>query len=159
MVFLALLFAMAAVLNIVEGMLPPLPVPGMHFGLSNIPVMYSLFFVHPAGAFVLAILKGGLAFLTRGVSAGFLSMSGGLFSVVIMALLRLIFKDKISITILSVSGAVAHNLGQLIAATALYQLTVWGLAPILLLAGIASGILTAMLLKLLLPIFQKLNRF
>lgn len=158
MVFLALLFAMAAVLSFVEGMLPPLPVPGVHFGLSNIPVMYALFFVNPAGAFVLAILKGGLAFLTRGVAAGFLSLSGGLLSVGIMTLLRLIFKDKVSFMVLSISGAIAHNAGQLAAAVILYQaLTFLGIAPILLLAGIGSGILTATLLKLLVPALKKLQ--
>lgn len=159
MVLLALLFAMAAVLSFVEGMLPPLPVPGVHFGLSNIPVMYALFFVNPAGAFLLAILKGGLAFATRGVAAGFLSLAGGLLSVGIMALLRVIFKDKVSIIVLSISGAVVHNMGQLFGATIMYQaLTVWGLAPILLLAGVGSGILTAMLLKLLIPALKHLNK-
>lgn len=159
LVLLALLFAMASVLNILEGTLPPLPVPGVHIGLSNVPVMYSLFFVSPAGAFVLAILKGGLAFITRGAAAAFLSALGGILSVAVMTIIKLISKDKASVTVLSISGAVAHNIGQLMGSALMYKtLAVLGYAPVLLIAGVVSGILTAALLKLLLPALKKINR-
>ncbi len=46
LVLAAMIFATALVLSIIENMLPPLPiaVPGVKFGLSNIAVMYALFF-------------------------------------------------------------------------------------------------------------------
>lgn len=157
--FPAILFAMASVLNILEGMLLPSPIPGVHLGLSNIPVMYSLFFVSPSAAFTLAVLKGGLAFITRGASAAFLSTLGGLSSVGIMALIKLLTKGKASITILSISGAVAHNLGQLCGCVIMYKtLSVLYYAPILLISGIISGILTAALLKLLFPALKRIGR-
>lgn len=156
---LAILFAMAAVLNIFEGTLLPSPAPGVHLGLSNIPVMYSLFFVSPAGAFTLAVLKGGLAFITRGASAAFLSVMGGLLSVGIMTILKLITKDKASIAVLSISGAVAHNMGQLAGSAIMYKtLAVSYYAPMLLIAGVISGILTAALLKLLFPALKRIGR-
>lgn len=121
--------------------------------------MYSLFFVNPSGAFILAVLKGGLAFITRGAAAAFLSTLGGLLSVGTMAFLKLVTKGKASITLLSVSGAIAHNIGQLAGAALMYQtLTVLAYAPMLLISGIISGILTAALLKLLFPALKRIGR-
>ena len=55
----SLLFAMALILSIVENSLPPIlvTVPGVKFGLSNIAVMYALFFLRKKEAFSIAILK------------------------------------------------------------------------------------------------------
>ncbi|HOR14100.1 MAG TPA: Gx transporter family protein, partial [Clostridia bacterium] len=46
LVLLALLFAIALVLAALENTLPPLPLPfpGLKLGLSNIAIMYALFF-------------------------------------------------------------------------------------------------------------------
>lgn len=73
MVLSALMFAAAIVLSIVENMLPPIvvAVPGVKFGLSNIAVMYALFFLGKKQAYTIAILKGLFAFITR--LAGLLS--------------------------------------------------------------------------------------
>ena len=66
-VLASMIFAVALVLSIVENILPPLPipVPGVKFGLSNIAVMYALFFLGWKQAYVIAVLKGGFVFITR----------------------------------------------------------------------------------------------
>ncbi|MEG2022177.1 MAG: Gx transporter family protein, partial [Oscillospiraceae bacterium] len=84
-----MLFALAIVLSFAEGMLTPifgLP-PGVKLGLSNIVVMFALFYIGKPQAVLLAVLKGGFAMLTRGFIAGVLSLSGGLFSCLILILL------------------------------------------------------------------------
>ena len=82
----AMLFAVAVVLSIVEGMAPALlPVPGARFGLSNIAVMYALFFLKKQDAFWIALLKGLFAALTRGAVAGILSGFGGVCSILARA--------------------------------------------------------------------------
>jgi len=154
----ALLFALAVVLSLVEGLLPALPVPGVRLGLSNIPVMYALFFLGKGPAASIAGLKGAFAALTRGAAAGLLSVSGGLCSVGAMALLLWLSKKRASCFLLSICGAVCHNLGQLAAVSLLYE--TFGFQfylPVLLAAGIAAGAVTAVLLRVLQPAFARLE--
>lgn len=153
----ALLFALAVVLSLVEGLLPALPVPGVRLGLSNIPVMYALFFLGKGPAVSIAGLKGAFAALTRGAAAGLLSVSGGLCSVGAMALLLWLAKGRASCFLLSICGAVCHNLGQLAAVSLLYDAFFWGYLPILLAAGIAAGSVTAVLLRVLRPALARLE--
>ena len=64
---LALLFALSVVLMLLENMIPPLPAlpPGVKLGLSNIAVMYCLFYMGKENAFILLVLKSLFVFLTR----------------------------------------------------------------------------------------------
>jgi heptaprenyl diphosphate synthase len=159
LVLTGLFFAIAIVLSIVEGTLPPLPipVPGVKFGLSNIAVMYALFFLSKEQAFTIAVLKALFVAVTRGIIAGALSLSGGLLSVILMLLLMLIFKQKVSYLVLSISGAVAHNIGQFIAISLIYAgMNLVAYLPVLLISGVIAGVVTATLLKLVMPAFYKL---
>ena len=159
LVLTGLLFAIALVLSIVESTLPPLPlpVPGVKFGLSNIAVMFALFFLTKSQAFTIAILKGLFVTMTRGLIAGILSFSGGILSLMVMLLLMLIFKQKISYMVVSIFGAVAHNMGQFIAITLIYTgLYLVAYIPVLLISGVVAGIVTATLLRFILPALKKL---
>lgn len=156
----SLLFAMALILSIVENSLPPIlvTVPGVKFGLSNIAVMYALFFLRKKEAFSIVILKSCFVFVTRGFIAAVLSLCGGMLSLIIMALLMLIFKDRISYLLLSVSGAVFHNIGQFIAISLIYSnLYLWVYLPVLLISGVLAGIATAALLRFILPALKRLD--
>ena len=76
-----LLFALAMALSFIEGTLViPGLLPGMKLGLANIVVMYALFFMGPKQALVLDVLKAFFVFLVSGWTAGFLSLCGGLLS-------------------------------------------------------------------------------
>ncbi len=150
----AILFAIALVLSVVENMLPQLaiPVPGVKLGLSNIVVMYCLFLTDSMKAMTIVILKALFVVMTRGVVAGILSGSGGFLSVLIMLVLMHIFKDKVSYLIISIFGAIFHNIGQFIAISFIYEgLNLWYYLPILLIFGIIAGILTSILLNAILP--------
>ncbi|MEG2512318.1 MAG: Gx transporter family protein [Acetivibrio sp.] len=159
MVLTAMLFATAMVLSILEGMLPlPIPVPGVRFGLSNIVVMYALFFLNKREAFSIAILKGVFAALTRGVVAGFLSMAGGIFALLAMSLFMTVWKEKGSYFFYSMIGAVSHNIGQFAAISIIYtNMALIYYLPVLLVSGMAAGLVTSILLKFILPALQKLN--
>jgi heptaprenyl diphosphate synthase len=154
------LFALAVVLSVVEGMLPmPAPVPGVRLGLANIAVMYALLFVGRRDALTLAVLKGLFAFVTRGVVAGALSLSGGAASVIIMIILMAAFRERVSYAMLSVAGALAHNAGQMAVVKFIYSsLTLAAYAPALVISGIASGIVTAAILRALLPAVRRFGR-
>lgn len=159
LVLTGLFFALALVLSIVESTLPsiPLPVPGVKFGLSNIVVMYALFFLSKSQAYAIAILKALFVIITRGIIAGILSLFGGILSLTIMLLLIIIFRNKVSYLLISIFGAVAHNIGQFIAVTFIYAgLYLWVYIPVLLISGVAAGIATATLLRFILPAFKKL---
>ena len=59
----------------------------MKLGLANIVVMYALFFMGVKQALVLDVLKALFVFLVSGFTAGFLSLCGGLLSLLVMAVL------------------------------------------------------------------------
>ena len=83
-----LLFALAMALSFIEGSLViPGLLPGMKLGLANIVVMYALFFMGVKQALVLDVLKALFVFLVSGFTAGFLSLCGGLLSLLVMAVL------------------------------------------------------------------------
>lgn len=160
MVLTAMLFAAAIVLSILENLLPviPVPVPGVKFGLSNIVVMYALFFLGTSEAFTIAVLKGGFAFLTRGTIAGFLSLAGGVFSIGIMVVLLFLFREKISYFLLGIAGAVFHNIGQFTVISLInIGMSMWYYLPVLLVFGLAAGAATSVLLRFILPAFKKLG--
>ena len=154
-----LLFALALALSFIESTIAPLLglMPGIKIGLANVVVMYALFFMGTRQALLLVVLKAFFVFLTRGAVAGFLSLSGGLLSLFIMVLLQHL-PVKPTYFILSVCGAVFHNMGQLIAASlVLSSAFALGYAPVLLISGLVMGAVTSLSLKAVLPALQKLE--
>ena len=159
MVLTSLIFATAIVLAIVENMLPPVPmaVPGVKFGLSNIAVMYALLFLGKKQAYTIGILKSGFVFITRGGIAALLSLSGGILSITVMIVLIAIFREKITYLVISIFGAVFHNVGQFIVIAIIYTgMNLWAYFPVLLISGLVAGVVTSTLLKFIIPAFQRL---
>ncbi len=158
LVLLAMLFALALVLSWVEGFLPPIPAPvPLKFGLSNIAVMYSLFFLNAPSAFILAVLKSSFVLMQRGFLSASLSLGGGLLSVAVMLVLSHLFKHRISFLILSVCGAIFHNIGQFSVLLIYYNVrSIAWIMPYLMVTGIGTGILSATLLKMLIPALKRM---
>ena len=61
---MGLLLALTIVLNWLENLIPALPMlpPGVKLGLSNLAVIYTLFYLGSGAAFCLAALKSGFVF-------------------------------------------------------------------------------------------------
>ncbi len=151
---MGLLFALAIAFSYLESLIPSVGIPGIKLGLSNTVTMYTLFFLGPVPALTLAVLKAGFAFL-RGATAGLLSLAGGLCSVLVMMLGT---KLKASVVLTSILGAVFHNIGQLaMAAFIIGSSLTFYYVPVLLVAGVVMGILTALVLRLMLPALDKLQ--
>ncbi len=155
---LALLFALAIVLSILESLLPiPAPVPGIRLGLANIVVMFALFYLRKRDALAIVVLKAAFVLTTRGTVAGILSLSGGLLAFIVMAVLLAVFKDRMTYLLISVAGAIFHNVGQIAAASAILKTALWLYLPVLLVSGIVTGFATSILLKLTAPAFLRLR--
>ena len=157
--FTGLLAALALSFSFLEGLIPPIPVlpPGAKLGLSNIVVLYAAGSLGLPAALFLACLKGGFALLTRGVTAGLLSISGGVLSALDMWLL--LQKTRASLSLVGVCGALSHNAAQLCAAWLLTSAAVVFYLPFLVLFGVLTGLLTGLVLKLTLPPLQRIERY
>lgn len=156
--FTGLLAALALALSFLEGLIPPLPMmpPGAKLGLSNVVTMYAAGSIGLPCALFLAVLKGGFAFLGRGVTAGLMSLTGGLFSTIVTwALLR---RTEASLMVVGVAGALTHNAAQLTVAWVLTSQAVIFYIPALIVFGVLTGLLTGTVLKLALPPLQKLMK-
>ncbi len=157
--FMGLFFAVAIVLTLIENMIPPIPMlpPGMKLGLSNIVTMYCLFFVGKGSAFGIIFMKSFFVFLTRGMTAGLLSLSGGICAIIVMIFLIAVFKNKCSYLMLSVTGGIFHNIGQIIMASIILNTSlIFYYFPILVVSGLLAGIITAALLRIIMPALNKI---
>lgn len=160
MVLTAMFLAVAIALGLMESLLPPLPSPvPMRYGLANIAVMYALLFLSAPAAFVIALAKSTFALISRGLIAGLTSLSGGLVSVLVMLILSQLTSGRISLSLLSVSGALSHNLAQYLFVIALgyMWLPLLALLPVLLVSGVVTGLLSAALLKAAEPALRRLQ--
>lgn len=154
-----LLFALAMALSFIEGTLViPGLMPGMKLGLANIVVMYALFFMGAKQALVLDLLKALFVFLVSGWTAGFLSLCGGLLSLLVMWILYYHFPVRPTWFILSVCGALFHNVGQLLGASVILSSTMsLYYAPIMLVLGLVMGAVTSVTLRAILPALGKIG--
>ncbi len=152
---IALLTAMALAAQWLESLLPPIvPAIPVRLGLANCFVLYALLALRRrTDALIVTVLRALLFVLVAGnASQVFYSLAGGLLSYAAMALLLpLQASGRISAIGLSVAGAFCFNVGQLAvgcltAGPAMIAYLPWiGLLSIP--AGIATGLLTALLIR------------
>ncbi len=157
--FPGLMLALALVLSVFESMLPALPfLPvGVKLGLSNIVTMYCLLFLGAKTAFAVAVLKALFVLLTRGAIGAALSLSGGLCSVCLMLLFKRI--PGLGDRLISVVGAISHNIGQLILASIILKsIYTFYYLPVMILSGVGMGLITGILLRLVMPYLKNVNR-
>lgn len=143
MTFVSILVAQALVLHVVEGMIPvPIPVPGARLGLANIFSLISLYTLGFGPTFLVVVLRVILATMFGGNLSSFMySLSGGILSFLMMALVKNVLKDRVSILGVSGAGAVSHNIGQLMVASAIVRnAAVMLYLPVLTFIGIGTGI-------------------
>lgn len=156
--FIGLLAALAIVFSFLEGLLPPLPFlpPGVKLGLSNIVTMFAAGTTGIFSAIAIAVIKGIFAFLTRGVTAGIMSLFGGILSTLVMWII--LKKTKASLSVVGVGGALTHNLAQLTTAFFLTRAAAFYYAPFMLILGVITGLLTGAVLKISLPPLMKVSK-
>ena len=157
--FLGLMLGLALALSFFESLLPALPfLPvGVKLGLSNIVTMYCLFFLGGRPAFSVAVLKSLFVLLMRGPVGAALSLAGGLFSVAMMLLSKRL--PGLSNGIISMVGAISHNIGQLLLACVILKsaYTLYYL-PVMIISGAVMGAVTGILLRLVMPYLQNADK-
>ena len=150
----AFLLALIMVLSFLESMLPPVVsfAPGIRLGLGNIVTMYALFTIDKKTAFLLNILKSVFVFITRGATAAALSLTGGILSLIVIIVLSMLLKERVSYLSLSILGAVFHNIGQLAAISVLMNnKAAFFYLPVLIVAGTVMGCITGTVLNVVMP--------
>ncbi len=147
---MGLLFASSAVLNWIESIFTAALPAGMRVGLANIVIMAAILTVNLPSAAMLVILKAAFVFLTRGFTAGVMSLCGSLSAFGITAFL--FRKTDASYIFISVLGSAAHCGGQILASRVLMGTdAVFAYAPILAVSSVAAGICTGIVLKAVFP--------
>ena len=112
---IGLLVALGLVLQIVEGTIPPiLPLPGARLGLANLATLIALVALGPWEALAVNLLRCLLGGLLRGSFIGLaLSLVAGTAATLVMAFLHAMRPRLLSLTGVSIAGAVTHNAAQL----------------------------------------------
>lgn len=158
MVLLGLFFALAMVLSLAESVLLPALPMGVKLGLSNIIVMYCLFFMGGEEAVTIAVLKSLFVAMVRSPVSAVISLSGGLISVFTMCLLKGQKPEKTGYLLISVLGALAHNVGQLTAVAIIMRSPQIGfMLPLLVVSGCVVGSITGGTLKVLMPYVKRVT--
>jgi len=119
----ALLAAMALIIHIIEGYIPPLvPIPGIKIGFANIITLSAIYLLGRREAFMILVVRIILASIFAGQVMSLLySLSGGLLSFAVVALLRDRFEKLSTMWVLGVVGAIMHSIGQIVCACVIFD--------------------------------------
>lgn len=150
--------AVAVVLSFIEGVLPALPIPGAKPGLANLAVMASIDIDGLFGGICVSLIKSCFVLVTRGPTAGIMSLCGSMFSTFITWLILSFDKNKAGYVGIGVCGAVSHNMGQMCIARVIMGNTVKYYIPALLIMGVITGSVTGVINSILLPTLKKTER-
>ena len=143
---MAMLTAASIIVFVIEAQIPaPVPVPGVKLGLANVITLIAMLLLgrREAGLILAVRIVMGSVF-AGGVSAFLFSISGGVLAYAVMCITVTRFPRKM-LWVVSALAAVAHNLGQLLAAIAVTKtaaLMVY--ATVLLASGIITGVFTGL---------------
>lgn len=141
-----LFLALALVFSYFETLLPVfVAVPGIKLGLANVITIIILYENgwKPALVFsVLRVLIAGVLF--SGISGIVFGISGGCLSIFFMTMLKR--SSRCSVLGVSMSGAVSHNLGQILTACLIIETAnLMYYLPVLCISGLFTGIVTGYL--------------
>ena len=141
----AVLVALAMALSYTERFIPlqmVVPLPGVKLGLANIVTLMSLYLMGPKAAFAILIPRCVLgAVFGGGITGLVFSLIGGLLAMAVMSLSRKV--PAFSIYGVSILGAAAHNIGQILAAMVLMNSYYIGAyLPYLLVVALFTGFAT-----------------
>lgn len=153
LVTLSLLLAISVLLHFIEGLFPfIIPVPGYRIGLSNIILIFALYYYDLKSYAFLSICK---VFLVALISSGFsvqfyLSLCGTITSFIFTLISYYLLKG--SIYSISTTSALFHTIGQLLAYAIIFDtypifLYIIVLGPLSMFSGLIMAIITSYLIK------------
>lgn len=144
--YLALLIALAVLMGYVESLLPlHFGIPGIKIGLCNIVILIVLLLYSPKEALLVSAARIlVIGFLFGSLFSILYSMAGAVLSILVMAVLMR--TGRFGLMGISAAGGAAHNIGQLLVARlVLPGLPLLWYTPVLMIAGILTGVLIAFL--------------
>jgi heptaprenyl diphosphate synthase len=162
--FTGVFAAAAIVLSIADSIISAALPPGIRFGLANTAIFAAAVLIggrqvrtRSGLALSLTAIKCLFVFITRGVFAWIMSLSGSIPAVIL--LLLLLNKTKCSYTFISAVAAIIHATGQ-IACAAIFTgspYTLW-YYPVMLIAAVVSGVLTGVIVTRIINIFSRKSK-
>ena len=151
---IGVLIAATVIIAIVESFIPSVGIPGIKLGLANIMILVTLYELGIKEAIIVNLARVFLASLLRGTiftMGFFMSLTGAVFSLIVMIIFYLVIK-KFSIIGVSVIGAIFHVVGQILIAIlylgtgyVVFYLPFIGLAAII--TGVFVGIVAKAIIK------------
>lgn len=160
-----IMISLALVLSYMERLIPlqmVIPLPGIKLGLANIVTLVALYYLGIKSAYTILIIRCILgAIFGGGISGLLFSLSGSLLALTIMILGSKV--SFFSIFGISILGAAAHNIGQIIMAILLMKsIYIGGYLPYLLVialfTGFATGSIAAGVLRVLVKTYKNTKK-
>ena len=154
--YMGLLLAAAVLLGYVEALIPiDLMIPGVKLGLANCAILFALYSFGLKEALIISLLRTliiGVIFTSPAMLI--YSISGAAVSLLIMAIIKK--SGHFSVFAVSACGGISHNITQLIiagfvmlnAGAGLLRILTFYL-PVLVMAGIITGLLNAFFANIL----------
>ena len=134
--------ALALIFSYLESLIPiRFGIPGIKLGLANLLTVILLYKRNAREALLLSVVRVILSgFLFGNLFSIVYSLAGGILSLFVMAVLK--GTGRFSVMGVSVAGGVFHNMGQLLVAMAAVETYRVGYYfPVLLIAGVVTGLL------------------
>jgi len=145
--FYGMILCLACIVSYVEAIVPiPIPVPGVKLGLANGVLLFLMYRENVRTTALVSVLRVVLiSFLFGNIAAMIYSLSGAVFSLLVMAIMK---KSKVfSVVGVSIAGGTAHNIGQFMVAVFVTrtEALIYYL-PVLMIAGVITGFLIGMIM-------------
>ena len=156
---MAILTAIALIIFIIEAQIPlPVPVPGVKLGLANAVTLFALFYggkrepvtyLTTANVFTILLCRIILGAVFTGRPIAFIySIAGGLLALTVQVIAKRFVTGK-QIWVCGAAGAVFHNIGQILVAVFITgTLAIAAYLPVLIIAGVFTGVLTGLIAQL-----------
>lgn len=135
---IGVLLALAFILSYLDSLIPIAGIPGFKLGLANIAILVMLYTFGGGMAAALSVVRILLVSFTFGnLAALAYSAAGAALSLLVMAVLKK--TGKFSTVGVSLAGAAAHNLGQIIVAVLVLGKAILYYFPVLLVTSVVTG--------------------
>lgn len=160
MAALAMFSVIALTIFTVESMIGPIvPIPGIKLGLANIVTLLVLVLYGPKESLFVLIVRILLGSMFGGQMISFFySLSGGVLCWLVMSFINALLKKKF-LVLTSMCGAVAHNVGQILAAIVITQsISVVAYLPVLMVSAMITGCFTGVAAQVSAKRLQKILR-
>jgi heptaprenyl diphosphate synthase len=143
---LSLLISIGLVLFVIESFIP-LPVPFMKLGIANIVSIIALYIYGIKDSLIVTIFRIIIGSLIVGMFFNplfFVAIGSGIMAVLVMGFVKLLFKDVFSPIGVSIGGAFAYNITQLLIYYFLIikKLEIFNLIPFFFFLSPITGFLT-----------------